>query len=792
MTASTSGRILTIAAVLLASVFQMVGPPAPLVGAEADLTDLSGPSVSGDGRWVVYTATTDGRRSAFRTDLFTDATVELSTVPEGVRPGDTVGARISADGCVVVATSQLPFDLFRDDDRHERWDVYRLVVPECGGRPNEWELLSTDGFTGVSRDDVDPTDPAAVSASGALVAFTHPLGDPDDGLTTVTLVDATVPTGQIGRLNELPGVPTEAPNRAYVYRGARQPAISHDGRQVAFVADFTASEPLPGWGDGPQPGSSATAQVFVWDRTGGDLRPLVHLVSGRDGVPSRAGASSPSLSEDGRIVAFVSADRSLVPAVLPDCAPICPTQVFRYDRDPDGNGWFDEPGRLDALSIVSATRSRFRLPVAGNASSWAPVVVADGSQVAFVTDATNLLATRRGGGGEATDGDLLVAEHRLGTVRRVLDDVSLAGVPGAHGRPALSRSGSTVVFDTMVTGPITRLPVAAGGRTVGVARTTPRVSLAAIDFGTVFPGVQSPELYATVRNAGPGGFELGGLSVSPGFGVTGGSCIPGVVVPAGMSCSIELSFTPLLPRPYSGTLEVTGADSGAPTVRATVSGTGGRPTVLAQPGGLDLPDGIVGRPGGRVAIDIENTGFAPTVVETVELAGAEPGDFAVIGERCTGRFLNPGATCAVEIEFRPTTAGFRSALLIARTGDVDPATAGAYTSAVLGGWAGYEPTLSIEGSLLVEPGDEIGVEGAGFPAGSRISIGFADGVRPFTTTTAGPDGSVLALVRLPSRLPPGNRILVATAGDGAVATVPIRVVGHAVSTVPGLPGYGSG
>ena len=110
--------------------------------ASADVADATEPSLSADGRWVVFTGNAEGRSTVFRTDLELNTTTELSPVPPSVRAGDTIRARLSADGCVVVAITEIPFDLFRDDDRDERWDVYRLLVPECGGQPNSWELIS--------------------------------------------------------------------------------------------------------------------------------------------------------------------------------------------------------------------------------------------------------------------------------------------------------------------------------------------------------------------------------------------------------------------------------------------------------------------------------------------------------------------------------------------------------------------------------------------------------------------------------------------------------------------------
>ena len=108
------------------------------------------------------------------------------------------------------------------------------------------------------------------------------------------------------------------------------------------------------------------------------------------------------MSEDGRVIVFTSRDRTLVSAALPKCVPLCPSQVYRFDRDTDGNGIFDEPPRDDPLALVSAVDAGVvdvGVPRAGNDVSWAPAVNADGSQIAFVTDATNLLPSRRAGGG---------------------------------------------------------------------------------------------------------------------------------------------------------------------------------------------------------------------------------------------------------------------------------------------------------------------------------------------------------------------------------------------------------
>jgi hypothetical protein len=766
-------------------------PEGPVAQIGRDIADANTPSLSADGRSIVFGGTLGERRSVFRTDRETDTTIELSPVPEGIETGDTIHARLSPDGCVVVAVTEIPFDLFRDDDKDERWDVYRLVLPECGGQPNAWELVSVDERTGVAVDGVFVDSPPAMSGSGGVIAYVHQARNAPPGVGTISVIDLTAPPDDPVRTQQVAGFPVESPNREFLYHGARQPALSQNGRHLAFVSDATASEPLPGWGSGPEAGGYATSQVYVWDRGLADQRRAVYLVSGRGGMPSAAGADSPAMSEDGRIIVFTSRDRTLAPAVLPECTPTCPSQVYRYDRDTDGNGIFDEPPRGRPLTIVSAVDAgtvEIGAPVAGDASSWSPAVNADGSQIAFVTDAVNLLPSRRSGGGSELDGDLLVAEFHLGQIRRVLDGPNLTAVPGAHGRPALSKTGQVIAFDTAATGRLrgngARRVTNGPERGIVTVEVTPELSLAELDFGTVLLGYDSAELYATVLNSGPAAFEPTEVVTSSNFRVTGGSCKRGVIVAAGTSCSVNLVFAPTAASGYAGTLTVSGDGDDAPSVTTSLRGAAGDPTLELKPGGADLPGGVVGGVGGKVAIDVENIGFLPTSISRIDLGGAEPGDFVILEESCLDRALNPDATCTVEVEFRPTAAGYRSALVLVTT------SRGQYSAAVLGGFARYEPTFAVDDEVTPRPGGAIGVGGDGFPAGGKVSIGFDDGSPPFASVKANGAGSFLEVIDLPVRVRIGERRLVATSSGNAVAATTIDVERRQTVEQPQLPGFG--
>jgi len=165
------------------------------------------PSVSADGRLVVFAGrpldAADTRTSTtFIQDRAAGTVAELTSLADGVRPGNSVWPVISADGCNVAVITEAPYDLFRDDDQGDRWDVYTQRLVECGGEPGEWDLVSTtrgSGFESSAADNVSPLFRPAISGEGAVIAYTHRFSIVAPELTAVTVVDLTIPLGEPGR-----------------------------------------------------------------------------------------------------------------------------------------------------------------------------------------------------------------------------------------------------------------------------------------------------------------------------------------------------------------------------------------------------------------------------------------------------------------------------------------------------------------------------------------------------------------------------------------------------------------
>jgi len=306
-------------------------------------------SMSADGRYVAFasgasnlvTGDLNGVSDIFVRDRVGATTTRVSTSATGVEANGSSGSpAISANGLFVVfdsaASNLAPGDLGGHRDVFVR-------------APNGWVervSLSTAGTAGN-----DGSFDAGISADGRVVAFTsgasNLVAGDLNGRTDIFLRDRAIRTTERVSVSTA-GVEGDD--------HAGDPVVSFSGQQVAFTSRATNLVPTD---------TNLEPDVFVRDRASATTTRASVADNGDEGN----GASlAPAISGDGRFVAFESDATNLTPRSSSR------TQIYGRDL---------ARGQTD---LVSARRD-------GTPSDhWAyrPAINADGSTIAFRSDAVNL------------------------------------------------------------------------------------------------------------------------------------------------------------------------------------------------------------------------------------------------------------------------------------------------------------------------------------------------------------------------------------------------------------------
>jgi hypothetical protein len=136
-----------------------------------------------------------------------------------------------------------------------------------------------------------------------------------------------------------------------------------------------------------------------------------------------------------------------------------------------------------------------------------------------------------------------------------------------------------------------------------------------------------------------------------------GDCVPDVTsLVGGQSCTLRLAFAPLERGPFEGTL--TAASDGAGAVSLTIVGRGLLPPALsASAPAVDFSSVVLGS-SGRRSVVFENAGDEPLTLAGARLAPEAAEGYSILNSDCgEGTELAGGASCSVQLEFRPTRVG---------------------------------------------------------------------------------------------------------------------------------------
>ena len=326
------------------------------VSVASDGTQANGgsftPSISADGRYVAFASIavnlvsgdTNGVQDIFVHDRQTGQTTRVSVASGGAQAnGPSFDPSISADGRYV-AFASLATNLVSGDTNNEQ-DIF--VHDRQTGQTTRVSVATGGGQANLASSD------PSISADGRYVAF--------ESIASNLVSGDTNNTGDIFVHDRQTGATTRVsigPGGTQANRGSLAPSISADGRYVAFHS--SATNLVSGVTNG-------TTHIFVHDRqTGATTR--VSVAS--DGTEGNSGSNDPSISANGRYVAFQSQANNLVSG---DTGFI--TDIFIHDR---------QTGVTTRVSIA------FDGTEANNVSS-APSISADGRYIAFESNASNLV-----------------------------------------------------------------------------------------------------------------------------------------------------------------------------------------------------------------------------------------------------------------------------------------------------------------------------------------------------------------------------------------------------------------
>lgn len=258
---------------------------------------------------------------------------------------------------------------------------------------------SSPGSTGNAE-----AEEGAVSANGRYVVFVSAATDlvpgqlDANGERDVFLFDRI--TGATTLVSHAAGSPTAAANGS-----SSNPGINASGRFVVFTS--RATDLLAGQVDG-----NGGDDVFLYDRNSGS----VSLIS-RAGSPVTTGngpSSHPSMSADGSRIAYESLANDLVPGQDPYYGG---SDVYLFDRN------------AGATVLVSRASGSTQ---AGNSSSHSPAIGADGTGVAFLSAAADLVAGQTYSSGgfpfqdnvflhDLSSGVAVLVSHEVGTPNVTVD-----------------------------------------------------------------------------------------------------------------------------------------------------------------------------------------------------------------------------------------------------------------------------------------------------------------------------------------------------------------------------------
>jgi hypothetical protein len=196
----------------------------------------------------------------------------------------------------------------------------------------------------------------------------------------------------------------------------------------------------------------------------------------------------------------------------------------------------------------------------------------------------------------------------------------------------------------------------------GLAPAGLRIDPSSLDLGT---SVVGSKVSGTVTVTNTGDVATGTLTTSldgADFSIIDDTCAK-TTLAAGASCTITVQAQPGSEGVKNGSL---GISSASPALSASGTVT----TKAVPPGALSItpPEqaftaALLGTLGEEVTFTVRNTGGAPTGKLEATLSGTGSDQFRLVHNLCSGTVLPANATCALDVQFKPTARAAQSATL---------------------------------------------------------------------------------------------------------------------------------
>ena len=554
-------------------------------------------------------------------------------------------------------------------------------------------------------------------------------------------------------------------------------SVSSDGRYVAFTSgapDLVAGDtnqaldvfvldrrtkkvtrlglpgggPVPPGGSASQPSISAngrivaftyraapagttvtSSMVLAWDRQTGAVEVVSRTPKGGIASPSR----QPSVSSDGRYVAYVSENPAIAGV--------------------DNNGWPDV-FRYDRTTRTSVLVSVGQGGTTPYGTSSDPSISANGNLVAFVSDAGDGIVPENTGVGT----QVYVRDIAKATTERI-SGAPGSGAPGGgpadgpSSGPAISADGRYVAFESDAT----NLVAGDGNQATDVFRRDRSTGVTVLV--SVTPaGVPAGSASGQAAISADGRMVAFASLAADLVGLAGGGIVPAAVsegrtevyerdVEAGQTILVSVATTggpggvrSLAPSVGGNGRFVAFASSSAVLVPGDLNKASDvflrdmPPVPKLTPPILELGSRAIGTQSPPGAAILSNTGWGPLTVTGATRTGPAAKEFLVLADGCAKAVLHRAEACTVSVAFKPAVEGVRTATL-----------------ALADNYTGSPRTLRLRGTASVArivldlpvgpPGSVTVATGTGFPPDTalnlRWSVGITPGLGPIVTDARG-------------------------------------------------------